>query len=160
MCRRAVILKYKNYISCYQPFLYFIVFLFHENKVVVTISLVLYSCDRASWAKCEGRIPTRCNNVNDLLSIPDVDYWLLSRHVSGTFMPIIRRKDHVLHQETVSFLFVMRRDNQLTNWLASYMQQGSSWKPYIFLASSRNSPHFMKPECSLPQSPSHHLFLS
>ena len=32
----------------------------------------------------------------DLLSILDVDYWLLSRHVSGIFMPIIRRKDHVL----------------------------------------------------------------
>jgi len=24
--------------------------------------------------KREGRIPTRCNNINDLLSIPDVDY--------------------------------------------------------------------------------------
>ena len=57
---------------------------------------VLCSCDRASWAKHEERIPTRCNNINDLLSIPDVDYWLLSRHVSGIFMPIVRRKDHVL----------------------------------------------------------------
>ena len=26
----------------------------------------------------------------------DVDYWLQSRHVSGIFMPIIRRKNHVL----------------------------------------------------------------
>jgi len=56
----------------------------------------LCSCDRASWAKREERIPTRCKNIDDLLSIPDVDYWLLSRHVSGIFMPIIRRKDHVL----------------------------------------------------------------
>jgi len=24
--------------------------------------------------KREERIPTRCNNINDLLSIPDVDY--------------------------------------------------------------------------------------
>jgi len=23
---------------------------------------------------CEERIPTRCNNTNDLFSIPDVDY--------------------------------------------------------------------------------------
>jgi len=44
----------------------------------------------------EETIPSRCNNIDDLLSIPDVDYWLQSRHVSGTFMPIIRRKDHVL----------------------------------------------------------------
>jgi len=56
----------------------------------------LCSCDRASWAKREERIPTRCNNIDVLLSIPDVDYWLQSRHVSGIFMPIIRRKDHVL----------------------------------------------------------------
>jgi len=47
-------------------------------------------------AKCEERIPASCNNIDDLLSIPDVDYWLLSRHVSHIFMPIIRRKDHVL----------------------------------------------------------------
>jgi len=26
-------------------------------------------CDRASWAKREERIPTRCNNMDDLLSI-------------------------------------------------------------------------------------------
>jgi len=56
----------------------------------------LCSCDLASWAKREERIPRRCNNINDLLSTPDVDYWLLSRHVSVIFMPIIRRKDHVL----------------------------------------------------------------
>jgi len=24
--------------------------------------------------ECEERIPTRCNNIDDLLSIPDVDY--------------------------------------------------------------------------------------
>jgi len=48
------------------------------------------SADRASWAKREERIPTRCKNIDNLLSIPDVDYWLLSRHVSGIFMPIIR----------------------------------------------------------------------
>ena len=56
----------------------------------------LCSCDRASWAKREERIPTRCNNIDDLSSIVDVDYWQQSRHVSGIFMPIIRRKDHVL----------------------------------------------------------------
>jgi len=56
----------------------------------------LCSCDRASWAKREESIPTRCNSIDDLLSIPDVDYWLQSRHVSGIFMPIIRRKEHVL----------------------------------------------------------------
>jgi len=47
---------------------------------------------------CENReetIPTICNNINDLLSNPDVNYWLLSRHVSGIFMPIIRRKDRI-----------------------------------------------------------------
>jgi len=40
--------------------------------------LALCSCDRASWAKREERIPTRCNNIDDLLSIPDViiDYSL------------------------------------------------------------------------------------
>jgi len=62
----------------------------------VNIPYTLRSRDRASWAKREERIPTRCNNINDLLSVPDVDYCLLSRHVSGIFMPIIRRKDHVL----------------------------------------------------------------
>jgi len=38
----------------------------------------LCSCDCASWAKREERIPTRCNNIDDLLSIPDViiDYCL------------------------------------------------------------------------------------
>jgi len=57
-----------------------------------------------SWLKKirEERIPTRCNNIEDLLSISDVDYWLQSRHVSGIFMPIIRRKDHVLpHMEYI-----------------------------------------------------------
>jgi len=33
----------------------------------------LCSCDRASWAKREERIPTRCNNIDDLLPIADVD---------------------------------------------------------------------------------------
>ena len=61
-----------------------------------TMMWSLCSCDRASWAKREERIPTRRNNIDDLLSIPDVDYWLKSRHVSGIFMPIIRRKVHVL----------------------------------------------------------------
>jgi len=46
--------------------------------------------------KREEKIRTKCNNIDDLLSIPDVDYWLQSRHVSDIFMPIIRRKDHVL----------------------------------------------------------------
>ena len=46
--------------------------------------------------ECEERIPTRCNNIDNLLSIPYIYYWLLSWHVSGIFMPIIRRKDHVL----------------------------------------------------------------
>jgi len=32
-------------------------------------------------AQREERIPTRCNNIDDLLSISDVDYWLQSRHV-------------------------------------------------------------------------------
>ena len=38
----------------------------------------LCSCDRALWAKHEERLPTRCNNIDDLLSIPDViiDYCL------------------------------------------------------------------------------------
>jgi len=27
-----------------------------------------------STVEREERIPTRCNNINDLLSIPDVDY--------------------------------------------------------------------------------------
>ena len=58
--------------------------------------IVLCFCDRASCAKCEEGISTTCNNIDDLLSIIDVDYWLMSRHVSGIFMPIIRRKDHVL----------------------------------------------------------------
>ena len=42
--------------------------------------------------KREERKPTRCNNIDDLLSI--VDCWLLtlSQHVSGIFMPIFRRK--------------------------------------------------------------------
>ena len=62
----------------------------------VTAHKNLCSCDRASWAKREERIPTRCNNIDDLLSIADIDYSLQSRHVSGIFMPIIRRKDHVL----------------------------------------------------------------
>jgi len=31
-------------------------------------------CDRASLAKREERIVTRCNNIDVLLSIPDVDY--------------------------------------------------------------------------------------
>jgi len=44
----------------------------------------------------EERIPIWCNNINDLLSIPDVDYWLQSRYVSGIFMPTVRRKVHVL----------------------------------------------------------------
>ena len=67
--------------------------------------LALCSCDRASGAKREERIPTRCNKINDLLSILDVDYWLLSRHVSGIFMPIIRRKDHVLLHMGFSWYF-------------------------------------------------------
>ena len=46
----------------------------------------------------EERTPTRCNNIDDLLSIVDVDYRQQSRHVSGIFMPIVRRKDHVLLQ--------------------------------------------------------------
>ena len=50
----------------------------------------------------EERIPTRCNNIDDLLSIVDVDYWQQSRHVSGIFMPIVRRKDHMLlHMECI-----------------------------------------------------------
>jgi len=69
-----------------------------ENKMLQCLCKLqtLCSCDRASWAKREERIPTRCNNTDDLLSIVDVDYWQQSRHVSVIFMPIIRRKDHVL----------------------------------------------------------------
>jgi len=66
------------------------------TDLTLTNLVVLCSCDRASSAKREERIPTRCNNIDDLLSIPDVYYWLQSRLVSGIFMPIIRRKDHVL----------------------------------------------------------------
>ena len=51
------------------------------NKLVVkklqqTVhSTLLCSCDRASWVKREERKPTRRNNIDDLLSIVDVDYW-------------------------------------------------------------------------------------
>ena len=55
------------------------------------------SSERTSYyLKREEGIPTRCNNIDDLLSIPYVDYWLISWHVSRIFMPIIRRKDHML----------------------------------------------------------------
>jgi len=57
---------------------------------VIPVMLQIYGNKR------EERVPTRCNNIDDLLSIPDVYYWLQSRHVSGIFMPISRRKDHVL----------------------------------------------------------------
>jgi len=39
------------------------------------IACVLCSCDRASWVKREERKPTRCNNIDDLLSVVNVDYW-------------------------------------------------------------------------------------
>ena len=50
------------------------------------------STSRTTSTKREERIPTRCNKIDDLLSIPDVDYWLQSRHISDIFMPTIRRK--------------------------------------------------------------------
>ena len=57
---------------------------FNLVGVLKLILLALCSCDRASWTKCEERIPTRCNNS-------DVYYQLLSQHVSGIIMPIIGR---------------------------------------------------------------------
>jgi len=49
---------------------------------------------RLSGTEILRKSETAC--LDYLLSIPDVDYWLQSRHVSGIFMPIIRGKDHVL----------------------------------------------------------------
>ena len=34
----------------------------------------LWIKSRNATALCEERIPTRCNNMDDLLSIPDADY--------------------------------------------------------------------------------------
>jgi len=44
------------------------------NKITQNIG-ALCSCDRASWVKRGERKPTRYNNIDDLLSIVDVDYW-------------------------------------------------------------------------------------
>jgi len=33
-----------------------------------------YEGEKLSYTWREERIPTRCNNLDDLLSIPDVDY--------------------------------------------------------------------------------------
>jgi len=46
--------------------------------------------------KREGRTPTRCNNIDDLMSIVDVDYRQHSRHVSGIFMPISKKWSFLL----------------------------------------------------------------
>jgi len=47
----------------------------------------LCSCDRASWVKREERKPTRCNNIDDLLSIVNVDYWHCLNMFRATLCP-------------------------------------------------------------------------
>ena len=57
---------------------------FHENWHVNTEALGF--CDRASWANCEER-----ERETNKMQQSDVYYQLLSQHVSGIIMPIIRR---------------------------------------------------------------------
>ena len=51
----------------------------NNTNVIIQIKKVFFpalcSCDRASWVKREERKPTRCNNIDGLLSIMDVGYW-------------------------------------------------------------------------------------
>ena len=59
---------------------------------------VLCSCDHASWAKREERENTNeMQQFRCLLSTSGVYYQLLSQHVSGIIMPIIRRTKTVYY---------------------------------------------------------------
>ena len=60
-------------------------------EVSETCLWTLGSCDRASWAKCKEREKT------NKMQQSDVHYQLLSQHVSGIIMPILRRTKTVCY---------------------------------------------------------------
>jgi len=86
---------YNNLVICCLLFHHAITLL-HSNCLGVLYTWILYSCDHASWAKCGERIPTRCNNIDDLLSSQmfNIDYCLDMFRAS--LCPSSGEKDHVL----------------------------------------------------------------
>ena len=83
------------------------------NEQYIYICIILYtvstptcfdtlcSCDRASWVKREERKPTRCNHIDDLLSIVDVDYWHCLNMFRASLCPSSGERHLLLHVECI-----------------------------------------------------------
>jgi len=80
------------------------IFVFSKTLPVLT----LCSCDRASWVKREERKPTRCNNIDDLFPIVDVDYWHCLNMFRASLCPSSGERHLLLHVECI---FCNKKDN-------------------------------------------------